>query len=151
MRTWQQRLLAKYDVDEQGCWIWNRGTCGQGYGKLKRDGAYVSSHRLSYEHHKGEIPKGMLVCHTCDVRACINPEHLFLGTMSDNMRDCSQKGRSGGGGGGSPRLSASEKGEICQRVSCGESKRAVARSIGVSQGAITYWVNRKEQPNDRPL
>ena len=57
------------------------------------DGRTVRVHRFSYEMYKGPIPKGMLVCHKCDVRNCVNPEHLWLGTYSDNNKDCAAKGR----------------------------------------------------------
>lgn len=79
-----------------GCWFWMASTDYDGYGKLtvttdkKRP---IRAHRFSYEHFKGPIPPGALVCHRCDVPSCVNPDHLFVGTNSDNMMDCIRKSR----------------------------------------------------------
>lgn len=81
------------------CWEW-KGTLikerkkGIGnYGKFSVRGKFVTASRYSYQLHYGEIPKSLYVCHTCDNPPCVNPDHLFLGTQLDNMRDMLSKGR----------------------------------------------------------
>ena len=90
-----ERFWSKVDKtsNPNGCWEWVGGLFSSGYGKFKVFGKSVRAHRFSYELTKGIIPKGMLVCHHCDNPKCINPQHLFLGTNSDNTLDMHQKGR----------------------------------------------------------
>jgi hypothetical protein len=88
----KERLLSGISQSASGCWEWGKAK-RSGYGAIKVNGKCVSTHRLSYEVFVGEIPNDMLVCHKCDNKICINPDHLFLGTHSDNMQDCSKKGR----------------------------------------------------------
>jgi len=79
-----------------GCWIWTGAKHPDGYGSIKYKNQPWKVHRLSYLVYKGEIAES-LVLHSCDNPSCINPEHLFLGTASDNMKDMVSKGRKKGG------------------------------------------------------
>ena len=85
----------KYDINEiTGCWEWKRATNNIGYGMFRiKQGLMRTAHRVSYEIHKGMIPNGMVVCHTCDNPKCVNPDHLWVGTQKDNAQDMVAKGR----------------------------------------------------------
>lgn len=78
--------------NENGCMIWSGALASRkglnGYGKIRiKGGKTIAAHRFSYEMHNGKIPKGMFVLHKCDIPRCVAPEHLFLGTALDNIRD----------------------------------------------------------------
>lgn len=89
------RLYCKLKVnDVSGCWEWVGDRLAFGYGKLSIAGVQHRASRLSYELHIGD-PGELWVLHTCDNPPCCNPNHLFLGTHADNMRDCSEKRRTG--------------------------------------------------------
>lgn len=80
-----------------GCIEWQGRKSFDGYGRVWFRGAEIGAHRVSYIMAIGEIPDGLYVCHTCDNRLCVNPEHLWLGTHIDNMNDMRSKGRGVGG------------------------------------------------------
>jgi len=95
--TLAARFWAKVDRKSPSeCWLWLADANypdHRGYGKFSVDGRSVRAHRVAYELEVGPIPAGKLVLHRCDVRRCVNPSHLFLGTHSDNAQDAYRKGR----------------------------------------------------------
>ena len=90
-----ERFQAKVFIDPvSGCWLWTGATESRfGYGKFRLGGASINAHRASWELFRGPIPAGMFILHKCDVPACVNPDHLFLGTQSENNKDRAAKGR----------------------------------------------------------
>jgi HNH endonuclease len=89
-----ERFMEKvFPVPEAGCWIWDAYTMKNGYGLGCLNGKRQLAHRVSYQLFKGPIPDGQNVLHRCDVRSCVNPTHLFAGTLSDNTQDMIRKGR----------------------------------------------------------
>lgn len=81
-------ILSKIKVNEKtGCWEWTGVPNSAGYGQLTIDGVYWASHRYSYTHYHGDIPKGLVVRHKCHNRICCNPDHLDTGTHKDNYHD----------------------------------------------------------------
>lgn len=101
IRLWQpaiDRFWSKVEIseDKDACWIWKAGLSNKGYGSFNFQKKMTSAHRVAYQLTHGEIPEGLCVLHNCpggDNPACCNPNHLFLGTQLDNIRDMVQKGR----------------------------------------------------------
>ncbi len=93
--TVEERFNKKYLINEDtDCWEWTAALNNIGYGMFRwATGKMRTAHRASYELHKGPIPAGLSVCHSCDNPKCVNPEHLWAGTMKDNFDDMVSKGR----------------------------------------------------------
>ncbi len=122
-----------------GCWLWFGTTDKKtGYGSIRIDGKMVKAHRASWTVHRGRIPAGIKVLHQCDIPNCINPNHLFLGTQLDNIRDMEAKGRRRSAMGqknGRAKLTAKQVAEI--RLAK-DTLNEIARAYGVGKSIIGY-------------
>ena len=148
----KERLISHIKINpETQCWEW-QGSKRNGYGRMivgsRKDQTRKSesAHRVSYEIYHGEIPNGMEVCHKCDNPCCINPEHLFVGTRQDNMRDREIKGRNKpqqGEKNGRAKLTQSQIIEIRQSRNFGMSYGQLANNFGVNKKTIIDIVKGK--------
>lgn len=152
------RLVNKTD----SCWLWNGSKKSSGYGCFSFNGKRVRAHRWAYEHFIGHIPEGLLVCHSCDVPACVNPEHLWVGTNGDNHKDMCRKRRharhaisksnkntSGpkgtprGSRHGRARLTESDVLSIRDKLKNGSTLSSVAKLYGMNLASIFLIKHRK--------
>lgn len=144
-RFW--RYVEKGEPDT--CWLWKGTITNDGYGLISLGGmaTQTSAHRASYMLHVGPIPEGMVVCHRCDVPACVNPNHLFVGTVAENNADRNRKGRTKtpimrGSSHPASKLSADQVREI-RSLYPAASQRALASRFGVSSGTISDIIHRR--------
>lgn len=86
------RFILKVKLSS-ACWIWQGCIRPNGYGQFTIHNKHYAAHRVMYKITYGSIQTGKIVCHSCDIRHCVNPDHLWIGTHKDNMSDCSKKGR----------------------------------------------------------
>jgi hypothetical protein len=133
--TLAERFWPRVRKGDGGCWEWD-GSLRAGYGHMRDDEGHTDrAHRVSWRLHFGEIPAGMLVCHHCDNRKCVRPDHLFPGPYTDNARDRTEKGRSAVQvGERNPRSKVGEREvlEIRGRIAAGEPAERVGREYGIS-------------------
>jgi len=130
------------------CWLWTGSKCRGGYGV--HGGKYINEkrvHRHSWTLHNGEIQEGINVLHKCDVRNCVNPDHLFLGSHADNMKDMKIKGRrkgvNSGENNGRAKLNNKKADEIRELYKKGLSQQEIAVMYGVSQPQISKVIQNK--------
>lgn len=141
---------ARFEANVQksdGCWVWMGRLTRRGYGSVlsaRPKRRAMAAHRISWELYRGPIPEGMLVLHRCDYPPCVNPDHLFLGTVADNNRDMVEKGRSTRGERHpKARLKACDVLEIRRLSESGATNQAVATMFGVSDSTIDAIRNRR--------
>lgn len=130
------------------CWNWVGEKDGGGYGRTRWEGKCHKAHRIAWRLLRGKIPAGLFVLHHCDNRSCCNPEHLYLGTQADNMRDMVERKRRKGIGcgekNGRSKLTQEQAEAICLLYAAGQmSQQKIANQFGVSQFAVSAIVRNK--------
>lgn len=146
------RFWSKVRKRDGWCWLWTAFT-ENGYGMFWRDGRPQRASRVAWEFLRGPIPKGLWVLHKCDVRSCVNPDHLYLGTVEDNVKDMMDRGRQRSGN----TTATAVKGEACSLSKLkskqvleirrlhelGLSERAIGRKFGVEHNTVGAIIRRR--------
>lgn len=133
---------------ESGCWLWEGRTTPKGYGimALGKRGVRALAHRAFYEKFVGQIPNGLCVCHKCDTPTCVNPKHLFLGTVAENNADRHMKGRYVGEWNGRSKMTESQALEAIALKGVVHG-HVLAERFGVSHSAIKMLHTGKTWPH----
>jgi hypothetical protein len=156
-RAYEKTIIERFwgKVDKKGkdeCWLWvGHNTARYGHLAVSESGrrSMVASHRLSWKIHYGEIPDAMCVLHKCDNGLCVNPRHLFLGTILDNNVDKAQKKRSCiGEKNATAKLTLEDVAEIRQKYLDGGTQREISRVYGISSTQIGYIIKNKNWKSD---
>lgn len=144
MKTTEERFWTKVEIIPfHECWEWI--ACKRfGYGRFHTNGKSMSAHRISWQIHSGEIPKGLKVLHRCDNTSCVRPDHLFLGTQKDNVDDMCKKGRHHKLKGSSHGASILNEEQVrnIRKEYMHLSQRELARKYGVGKTTIAHICNK---------
>lgn len=141
-----------------GCWEWT-GAMAYGYGRIgvAPGVSPAPAHRVSWELHHGPLAPGAVVCHRCDNRRCVRPDHLFIGSQADNMRDMHAKGRHAyGERDGTAKLTEAEAREIIRRYRLGETQQGLAVAFRVRKSTVCRvvrgirWAHLRDERTDLP-
>ena len=133
IRFWKHVIKGEVNA----CWNWLGAKNQHGYGRLLVNKSPLYAHRISWELHKGPLQASVHLLHTCDNPSCVNPEHLKLGTQSDNMQDCFKKNRHP-----SAKITYEEAAEIRNLYkNTVTSYEALGRKYGVTGRTINYIIN----------
>lgn len=147
-KTAVDRFLGKVErIPMSGCWVWLGFVTKDGHGKFFLRGVMPTAHRCSWMLFRGEIPSGMCVLHKCDVASCVNPDHLYLGTNDDNVRDRVVRGRSAPvdkENAPNSKLTQEKVDEIRKRYETGDTQAALSSMFQISRSQVGNIVNRRQ-------
>lgn len=140
------KFMSKILFSDTGCWLWIGAKNSTGYGRFLTGGKRYLAHRFAYENINGEIPEGNVVCHICDVRSCVNPEHLRSDSQRNNIMEMFEKNRS------NRRKSYFLTSEQIQEIRKSEdSKNDLSKRYGISIGHVRKIKHRSNAEHERLL
>lgn len=139
--TLEHRYMSKIKKTAT-CWLWQGEITNEGYGRFWFKGRMQSAHRYMHEWKKGPIPADKVVMHSCDVRHCVNPDHLGLGTSQDNVEDKVRKGRAATCGG---RLEENVREAIMALLKINATHRQIAEVVGVAPKTVRKYARQVTQ------
>lgn len=139
----KERFLNKVKVQENGCHEWQSTIHRDGYGKFWFDGKQIQAHRMSYSLFVGDIPDGLFVLHKCDNRKCVNPEHLYLGTASDNCKDKVERYKGMWGRMKIPYEDVIKCREMYYKL--GKTQQEIANHFGIHQTQVSRYIRNKQR------
>jgi HNH endonuclease len=143
-RFWSK--VSRGGPDE--CWLWHGGTFTDGYGVFNYHSKNYLAHRVAYAIANGSTPDGLLVCHSCDTKLCVNPRHLFVGRQRDNVQDMELKGRRGLR---KSQFTQAQVDEMCSLRSRGWTYTSIGARYGVTKSTANRLINgwfRVSESND---
>jgi hypothetical protein len=145
-----ERFLKSFEKSES-CWNWVKGMAKNGYGffYMKREGRKTfHAHRVSWEYHNNmPIPEGMLICHTCDNKKCVNPAHLYVGTSFDNNRDTVNRNRAKRTIGDNCSWAKISEADVMDIIKSNDNQYDIAKKYGVDQSTISNIKTGKRRSN----
>ena len=139
----EQRFLSKVQICENGCHEWHGAMQANGYGRFNPFGKSMYAHRFVALMKYGKLSGSKDVCHTCDNRKCVNPDHLFIGTRKENMEDCVAKNRQAKGEKLSKRFCEADILEIRRLAKNGLKIKQISEQFGASKTTIRHIVNNE--------
>jgi len=147
----EERFNDAYDViDESGCWEWQRGVTGSGYGQITVNGDSMGAHRFSYELYNGDIPEDAIICHKCHNPPCVNPNHLYAGDEKRNAQDAIENGDwpDHTGEERTPaKFTSGKVRTIREEYTKGATVSALSKKYSVSMGTISRIINGESYPD----
>ena len=144
-----KRFWSKVDIkSEDECWTWKDSTVPRGYGHISIESRPYYAHRISYCISYGDIPDGLLICHKCNNRSCVNPKHLYAGTSKDNIRDSINAGTFSefphfrGDNSPTSKLTSIQVLQIRDLIDAGVRHKDIAKQFNIGRSTVTGIHNK---------